>query len=130
MKVVTSHPAQVQGSAGACPALSEAAPQGLIGITRRAFSLLSRHRANVLLMALAILAFAMPHLVRAEDLLSSQKQDAKDTFGHGSTVEWGLYIGEIIISIITFIKTRNPALFVGGLAFLIVITRTFFALAG
>lgn len=130
MKVVTSHPAQVQGSAGACPALSEAAPQGLIGITRRAFSLLSRHRANVLLMALAILAFALPHLVRAEDLLSSQKQDAKDTFGHGSTVEWGLYIGEIIISIITFIKTRNPALFVGGLAFLIVITRTFFALAG
>lgn len=130
MKVVTSHPAQVQGSAGACPALSEAAPQGLIGITRRAFSLLSRHRANVLLMALAILAFALPHLVRAEDLLSSQKQDAKDTFGHGSTVEWGLYIAEIIISIITFIKTRNPALFVGGLAFLIVITRTFFALAG
>lgn len=130
MKVVTSHPAQVQGSAGACPALSEAAPQGHIGITRRAFSLLSRHRANVLLMALAILAFALPHLVRAEDLLSSQKQDAKDTFGHGSTVEWGLYIAEIIISIITFIKTRNPALFVGGLAFLIVITRTFFALAG
>ncbi len=130
MKVATSHPAQVQGAAGACPALSEAAPQGLIGITRRAFSLLSRHRANVLLMALAILAFALPHLVRAEDLLSSQKQDAKDTFGHGSTVEWGLYIGEIIISIITFIKTRNPALFVGGLVFLIVITRTFFALAG
>ncbi|ORM60195.1 conjugal transfer protein TraA [Pantoea rodasii] len=130
MKVVTSHPAQVQGSAGACPALSEAAPQGHIGITRRAFSLLSRHRANVLLMALVILALALPHLVRAEDLLSSQKQDAKDTFGHGSTVEWGLYIAEIIISIITFIKTRNPALFVGGLAFLIVITRTFFALAG
>ncbi len=89
-----------------------------------------RHRANVLLMALVILALALPHLVRAEDLLSSQKQDAKDTFGHGSTVEWGLYIAEIIISIITFIKTRNPALFVGGLAFLIVITRTFFALAG
>jgi len=130
MKVVTSYPAQVQGAAGACPALSEAAPQGHIGITRRAFSLLSRHRANVLLMALVILVLALPHLVRAEDLLSSQKQDAKDTFGHGSTVEWGLYIAEIIISIITFIKTRNPALFVGGLAFLIVITRTFFALAG
>lgn len=130
MKVVTSHSAPVQGSAGACPALSQAAPQGHIGISRRAFRMLSRHRANVLLMALAILAFALPHLVRAEDLLSSQKQDAKDTFGHGSTVEWGLYIAEIIISIITFIKTRNPALFVGGLAFLIVITRTFFALAG
>lgn len=89
-----------------------------------------RHRANVLLMSLVILALALPHLVRAEDLLGGQKQDAKDTFGHGSTVEWGLYIAEIIISIITFIKTRNPALFVGGLAFLIVVTRTLFALAG
>ncbi|KGT92327.1 type IV conjugative transfer system pilin TraA [Enterobacter cancerogenus] len=130
MKVVTLHPAQVQGSAGACPALSDAAPQGHIGITRRAFSLLSRHRANVLLMALAILAFALPHLVRAEDLLASQKGDAKDTFGHGSTVEWGLYIAEIILSIGAYIKVRNPMILVGGIPFLIVITRVFFSLAG
>lgn len=134
MKVVTSHPAPVQGSAEACATLSGAAPEGLIGITRRAFSQMYaygyRHRANVLLLALVVLSLALPHLVRAEDLLSGQKQDAKDTFGHGSTVEWGLYMAEVVISIITFIKTRNPALFVGGLAFLVVVTRTLFSLAG
>jgi type IV conjugative transfer system pilin TraA len=130
MKVVTSRPAPVQGGAVACPALSGAAPQGVIGITRRAFSLLSRHRANVLLLALAVLALALPHLVRAEDLLASQKGDAKDTFGHGSTVEWGLYIAEIILSIGAYIKVRNPMILVGGIPFLIVITRVFFSLAG
>lgn len=134
MKVVTSRPAPVQGGAVAYPALSGAAPQGLIGITRRAFSQMSaygnRHRANLLLMALAILAFALPHLVRAEDLLASQKGDAKDTFGHGSTVEWGLYIAEIILSIGAYIKVRNPMILVGGIPFLIVITRVFFSLAG
>lgn len=89
-----------------------------------------QHRANVTLIALAMLFFALPHFAGATDLLATQKQDAKDTFGHGSTVEWGLYIAEIIISIGGYIKTRNPMLFVGGLAFLIVITRTFFSLAG
>lgn len=124
------------GGAVAYPALSGAASQGLIGITRRAFSLLLRHRANVLLMALAILAilailaFALPHLVRAEDLLASQKADAKDTLGHGSTVEWGLYIAEIILSVGAYIKVRNPMILVGGIPFLIVITRVFFSLAG
>lgn len=89
-----------------------------------------RHRANLLLMTLAILVFALPHLVRAEDLLASQKGDAKDTFGHGSTVEWGLYIAEIILSIGAYIKVRNPMILVGGIPFLIVITRVFFSLAG
>jgi len=130
MKVVTSHPAMVQGAAGACPAHSEGMPQGLIGATRRAFSLLYRHRANVLLICLAVMFFALPHLVRAEDLLASQKADAKDTFGHGSTVEWGLYIAEIILSIGAYIKVRNPMILVGGIPFLIVITRVFFSLAG
>lgn len=134
MKVVTSHPAQVQGSAGACAMLSDAVPQGLIGITRRAFSQMSayvyRNRANVLLMALAALAFALPHLVRAEDLLASQKQDAKDTFGHGSTVEWGIYIGEIILSLAAYIKVRNPMILVGGIPFLLIVTKIFYSLAG
>lgn len=130
MKVVTSHLATVQGSAEACPTRSGTAAQGLIGTARRAFTLVHRYRTNVLLVCLAFAAFALPHFAGATDLLAAQKQDAKDTFGHGSTVEWGFYIGEIIISIGGYIKTRNPMLFVGGLAFLIVITRTFFALAG
>lgn len=130
MKAVTSHPALVQGSAEACPPRSGTAAQGLTGIARRAFTLIHRYRTNVMLVCLAIAVFALPHLAGATDLLAAQKQDAKDTFGHGSTVEWGMYIAEVIISIGGYIKTRNPMLFVGGLAFLIVITRTFFALAG
>jgi len=104
--------------------------QMLKGLFRTACKKGYQQRANVTLVALAMLCFALPHLAGATDLLAAQKQDAKDTFGHGSTVEWGFYIGEIIISIGGYIKTRNPMLFVGGLAFLIVITRTFFALAG
>ncbi|MGC0982800.1 protein TraE [Pantoea agglomerans] len=80
--------------------------------------------------AIYVLNTIIPFSDVPECPVAAQKQDAKDTFGHGSTVEWGFYIGEIIISIGGYIKTRNPMLFVGGLAFLIVITRTFFALAG
>ncbi|AOE42643.1 conjugal transfer protein TraA (plasmid) [Pantoea agglomerans] len=130
MKVVTSHPALVQGSAEACPPHSGAAAQELTGIARRAFTLLHRYRANVLLVCLALAAFALPHLAGATDLLASQKQDAKDTFGHGSTVEWGLYIGEVILSVAAYIKVRNPMILVGGIPFLIVITKVFFSLAG
>ncbi|MDF7662717.1 type IV conjugative transfer system pilin TraA [Erwiniaceae bacterium L1_54_6] len=139
MKVVTGKPALAEGAAEACPSRHAAVPSGVIGTVLRAFSVLRRHRSfhhlyrhrvNVLLIALAVLFFALPHLVRAEDLLSSQKQDAKDTFGHGSTIEWGLYIAEVIISIGAYIKTRNPMLFVGGLGFLIVVTRVLFSLAG
>lgn len=130
MKVVTSHPAIVQGSAEACPTRSGTAAQGLIGTARRAFTLVHRYRVNVLLVCLAIAAFSLPHFAGATDLLATQKQDAKDTFGHGSTVEWGLYIAEIILSVGAYIKVRNPMILVGGIPFLIVITRVFFSLAG
>ncbi|ADU72366.1 type IV conjugative transfer system pilin TraA [Pantoea sp. At-9b] len=130
MKVISGNPALAEGAAEACPSRRARVPSGIIGIVLRAFSVIRRHRVNVLLIALAVLCFALPHLVRAEDLLSSQKQDAKDTFGHGSTIEWGLYIAEVIISIGAYIKTRNPMLFVGGLGFLIVVTRVLFSLAG
>ncbi|KAF6653110.1 conjugal transfer protein TraA [Enterobacteriaceae bacterium EKM102V] len=130
MKVVTSHPAPVQGSAEACPPRSGTAAQGLIGIARRAFTLIHRYRTNVMLACLAIAVFTLPHFAGATDLLATQKQDAKDTFGHGSTVEWGLYIAEIILSVGAYIKVRNPMILVGGIPFLIVITRVFFSLAG
>ena len=89
-----------------------------------------QHRANVTLIALAMLFFALPHFAGATDLLATQKQDAKDTFGHGSTVEWGLYIAEVILSVGAYIKVRNPMILIGGIPFLIVITRVFFSLAG
>ncbi|PKE27623.1 conjugal transfer protein [Rahnella sp. AA] len=78
-------------------------------------------------LALAIIVF--PHLVRATDLMANQKTDASDTFGHNSTVEWALYVAEIIVSVVGFIKTRNPMIF-SGLIILMIITRAFFALIG
>lgn len=104
--------------------------QMLKGLTHTACKIVYRHRANVTLIALAMLFFALPHFAGATDLLASQKQDAKDTFGHGSTVEWGLYIGEVILSVAAYIKVRNPMILVGGIPFLIVITKVFFSLAG
>ncbi|MBW1215803.1 type IV conjugative transfer system pilin TraA [Pantoea allii] len=130
MKVATSGSALTEGAAEACPTFSEAPLTVLTVMASRGFSYLRQHRANAILVCMAILVFALPHIGHATDLLAGQKQDAKDTFGHGSTVEWGIYICEIILSAGLYMKTRNPMHFVGGLAFLIVITKTFFALAG
>jgi type IV conjugative transfer system pilin TraA len=84
---------------------------------------------NLALFALMLAVVIFPHIAGAEDLLKSQKADANDTFGHGSTVEWVLYIAEIIVSVVGYIKTRNPMVF-AGLVILILITRAFFSLAG
>lgn len=130
MKVVLTQPALAEGAAEACPAFRTAASSLFIGMLRGAFSLIYRHRIHLLLLCLVAVFIALPHSGHAQDLLINQKQDAKDTFGHGSTVEWGLYIAEVIVSAGLYMKTRNPMLFVGGLAFLVVITRSFFALAG
>lgn len=130
MKVVTNHPAMAGGAAEACPASGTEVSSGLSGLFLRLCRAIYRHRANLILIVLAVLFFALPHLGYAEDYLSPQKQDAKDTFGHGSTVEWAIYIAEVIISAAAYIKTRNPLIFVGGLVFLIIVTKALFNLAG
>lgn len=88
-------------------------------------SYIAQRKLIFFLLALAIAIF--PHVIRAADLMASQKPDANDTFGHGSTVEWILYLAEIIVSVVGFIKTRNPMVF-SGLIILILITRAFFSL--
>ncbi|MDE1188843.1 MAG: conjugal transfer protein TraA [Pantoea sp.] len=131
MKVVSGKPALAgAGAAEACPVSRGRSMSGFIGTLKRSAGSLYRHRVNLTLIGLALLCFALPHLVRAEDMLASQKQDAQDTFGHGSTLEWGFYIGEVLLSIYLYIKSRNPMVFVGGLVFLVVVTRTLFAIAG
>jgi type IV conjugative transfer system pilin TraA len=82
---------------------------------------------NFIFFILALVVVIFPHIVHATDLLVSQKTDANDTFGHGSTVEWALYVAEVIMSVAGFIKTRNPLVF-GGLILLIIITRAFFTI--
>jgi type IV conjugative transfer system pilin TraA len=84
---------------------------------------------NLIFFALMLAVVIFPHIAGAEDLLKSQKADANDTFGHGSTVEWTLYIAEILVSVAGYIKSRNPMVF-AGLIILMLITRAFFTLAG
>jgi type IV conjugative transfer system pilin TraA len=130
MKVATTGAASDAGSAEAWPAQKYIVSGGVSGLVKRVASFTWRNRANLLLLAAVVVCFTLPHLARAEDMLATQKQDAKDTFGHGSTVEWGLYLAEVILSIGTYIKVRNPMILIGGIPFLIVVTRAFFALAG
>lgn len=125
----------------ALPDTDESRKGNIIGSLKQHFSYLSfsrlRHslknnsaaQRNVIFFALMLVVVVFPHLAGAEDLLKSQKADANDTFGHGSTVEWVLYIAEIIVSVVGYIKTRNPMVF-AGLVILILITRAFFSLAG
>ncbi|WP_261643014.1 type IV conjugative transfer system pilin TraA [Erwinia mallotivora] len=88
-----------------------------------------RAQHNLVFFALLLAVVIFPHIAGAEDLLKSQKTDANDTVGHGSTVEWVLYVAEVIVSVVSYIKTRNPMVF-AGLIILILITRAFFSLIG
>ena len=86
-------------------------------------------RFTLLLWALMLVATAFPHLAHATDLLKTQQQDASDTFGLQSSVMRWIYFAEIIISVVGFIKTRNPLVFV-GLIIVLLVTRAFYGMIG
>lgn len=141
MKPALSTPLNKGAVAVAFPGGKNKRPGDIIGHLRVSFNSFSLSRLkkrfkyspdaprNLALFALMLAVVIFPHIAGAEDLLKSQKADANDTFGHGSTVEWVLYIAEIIVSVVGYIKTRNPMVF-AGLVILILITRAFFSLAG
>ncbi|MBN7124670.1 conjugal transfer protein [Erwinia billingiae] len=141
MKPAVSTPLNKGAVAVALPGGKNKRPGNIIGHLRVCFNSFSLSRIkkclkysrdaqrNLALFALMLAVVIFPHIAGAEDLLKSQKADANDTFGHGSTVEWVLYIAEIIVSVVGYIKTRNPMVF-AGLVILILITRAFFSLAG
>lgn len=141
MKAVPTNSAMAEGVAVALPEGRDNRQGGVIGPISYLFNYFSNSRfksfiprstaakRQLLFASLLLAAIIFPHLVRAEDLLASQKSTANDTFGHGSTVEWYLYVGEILVSVFGYIKTRNPMVF-GGLLLLMIVTRTFFAVIG
>ncbi len=141
MKPALSTPLNKGAVAVALPDVKNKRPGNIIGHLRAGLNSFSLSRLknslrqspeaqrNLALFALMLAVVIFPHIAGAEDLLKSQKADANDTFGHGSTVEWVLYIAEIIVSVVGYIKTRNPMVF-AGLVILILITRAFFSLAG
>ncbi|PIJ49693.1 conjugal transfer protein [Erwinia sp. OLMDLW33] len=84
---------------------------------------------NLIYFALMLTVVVFPHFAGATDLLKTQKDDTTDTFGHGSTVEYMLYVAEIVVSVVAFIKSRNPMVFTGMIVVLLA-TRALFQLAG
>ncbi len=81
----------------------------------------------LILSGVMLLLSAFPQISCAQDLLAGQKTDINDTFGHGGTVEWILYIVEFLSCLWLYIKTRNPMV-LGGLVLLIIATRTLYPL--
>jgi len=65
--------------------------------------------STVPLMLLSRLALAED----SEDLLAGLMPSIASTFGHSSTVMKCLYIGEVVMAVVGFIKTKNPLIFLG-----------------
>ncbi|MBN1090594.1 type IV conjugative transfer system pilin TraA [Pantoea sp. 1B4] len=86
-------------------------------------------RHSLMLCALMLVVVVFPHIANATDLLKTQQQDASDTFGLQSSVMRWIYFAEIIISVVGFIKTRNPLVFV-GLIVVLLVTRAFYGMVG
>ena len=76
-------------------------------------------------------AALMPSLAHATstDLLSPQAATVKTTFGSGSTLVTWFYFAEVVISLMLFIKSRSPLVFI-GLIFVIIFTRVAFGIIG
>lgn len=79
-----------------------------------------------LLPALAILA--MTGHARADDLLSGGQQTVTDTFGADSSIAIWIILGEVIVGIITYIRTKN-IMMLFGVAVVVVFTSIGFSLA-
>lgn len=88
-----------------------------------------RRAARLAVMASAVaLAPSLAHAT-STDLLSPQAATVKSTFGSGSTLVTWFYISEVVISLMLFIKTRSPLVFI-GLIFVIIFTRVAFGIIG
>lgn len=76
---------------------------------------------------IALLSFT--GLVRAEDLMSAGQATVTDTFGGGSSIAKWIILAEVIVGIITYIKTKNMFMLF-GIAVVIVFTTIGFGLVG
>jgi len=74
------------------------------------------------------LMVAHPVLAAGTDLLASQQSTVNGTFGSGSSIVKWFYLGEIILGIFIYMKTRSPLTFL-GVPLVIIATRIGFAIA-
>ena len=74
-------------------------------------------------MMFGLLGLFVPFLVHADDILKNTglQKTAEDTFGWGSTFMNCLLLVEIVTAVITFVKVKNPMVFVGILVILVIV---------
>lgn len=89
------------------------------------------HKGKIALVAGVGLLAAHPSFAddASGDLLGGQDATVKATFGHGSSLEKYFYIGEVIMAMFAYIKTKNPLIFV-GLVLLMLATRIMYGIIG
>lgn len=88
-------------------------------------------RSTLRFSAWTVLAFLMVMVCMdhayADDLLAAGKQTVDDTFGKNSTLSKWFILGEILVGVFTYIKTKNLML-LAGVAIVIVFLNVAFGL--
>ena len=81
--------------------------------------------------ALLVAVVAIPQIAHAAatDLFSGQQETVSKTFGESSSVTKWFYIGEVFLGLATYMKTRNPLVFV-GIAMVMIFTKVAFGISG
>lgn len=94
--------------------------------------LLENHKARFYVKSAGafLIAFIVTHPAFAggTDLLASQNTTVNSTFGSGSSIVKWFYLGEILLGIYIYMKTRSPMTFL-GVPLVIIATRIGFAIA-
>ena len=94
----------------------------------KAFAAMPAVKAVALLVAVVAIP-QIAHAATATDLFSGQQATVSKTFGEGSSVTKWFYIGEVFLGLATYMKTRNPLVFV-GIAMVMIFTKVAFGIIG
>ena len=87
----------------------------------------TRRLAYFAMMALVSLciALAIIHPAYAEDLLVSGKEVVNDTFGQDSTFSKWLILGEAVVALLIYIKTKNMMVLAGVVVVIVFLNIVF-----
>ena len=104
---------------------SALAAKGAALMNRAALARAAKYAAAPLLMLLMLLGAAAPAV--ADDLLASGQQTVTDTFGADSSIAIWIVLAEVIVGVISYIRTKNIMLLF-GVAVVVVFTTVGFSL--
>lgn len=99
--------------------------------TKRTLKKVNQINFSRILMIL-ISTLMIPLFAHANDVLAGTnlKTNVEDTFGWGSTFMNVLLICEVVLAVITFIKAKNPLIFVGVLLLCIIVPVAISVISG